>query len=124
MKIEYQVDATVTAVAEEGDPADAIFAALSYHYFQLGASLHGDPHPGIDLVVEHVISSKKVRAKVYKVRLRLRAAADEDVDVEQVRAVVKEKLTEALDSPADGEITEFTATGVAVEGIVPAGSGG
>lgn len=124
MRTEYDVEAVITAVAEDGDPADLVFAALSYNYPQLGASLLGDPHPRVDLAVGHVFSSRRSRNRVWNVRLRLRAAADEDVDVEAVREMVKEKLTEALDSPADGEITEFTATSVAVEGIVPAGSGG
>ena len=121
MKAEYEVDATVKVVAEEGDPADEVFAALSYHYFQLGAHLHGDPHPSIDLVVGHVISSRRSRGRVWKVRLRLRAAADVDVGEEQVRKAVREKIWEAVDSPVDGEITEFTATGVVIDRMEAAG---
>src|ERR1700682_1923879 len=112
MKAEYDVEAVITAVAEEGDPADLVFAALSYNYPQLGARLVGDPHPEVDLVVGHVISSKKGRARVYKVRLRLRAAVDEDLDLEQVRAAVLEKLKEALD-----EATELGVLGVAIDNI-------
>lgn len=123
MKTEYDVDMTVKAVAEGGDPAEEVMAAIGYAYPMLGACLLGDPHPDIELAVWHIISSKRVRASVFEVRLRLRAAADSDVGEEQVRRAVREKLTEALDSPADGEITEFTAVGVMIDRMEAAGRG-
>jgi hypothetical protein len=126
MQVLYDVEALVTAVADERNPADLVLAAIAYHYPQLGARLAGDPRPSVDLAVGQVMESRRVRGRVRvrEVRVRLRARVDEEVAEERVRRAVLEKLSEALDSPADGEITELAATRVAVESIyLPAGVG-
>ena len=39
MRTEYDVNAVITAVAEEGNPAAEVLAAIAYHYPQLGSSI-------------------------------------------------------------------------------------
>jgi hypothetical protein len=41
-----------------------------------------------------------------------------------VRRAVLEKLSEALDSPAEGQINELLVMGVAIESMTPAVTGG
>jgi hypothetical protein len=123
MRVRYDIGAVITAVADR-DPADEVLAALSYHYFQLGAGPLGDPHPAVDLVAGGVISSRHVGGRVFEVRVRVQAAAYEDVLEERVRKAVTEKVEEALDERADGQITGFTAVNLVIESITPAGRDG
>ena len=58
---------------------------------------------------------------MYEVKVRLRARADEEVSQERVRKAVMVKIEEALDSRADGQITEFLATDVVIESLTLAG---
>jgi hypothetical protein len=120
VRAEYIIEAGVTALADD-DPAGAVFAALAYCYPLLGARSLGDPHPHIDLAAGCIVDSRRVAGRVFEVCLRLRARADEEVTEERVRRAVLEKLEESLDSRANGQITEFVATDVVVESMLPAG---
>jgi hypothetical protein len=106
------------AVADAG-PADAVFAAIAYYYPLLVARLLGDPHPSVDLVVGHIVSSEQATGRVWNVRIRLRAAADDEAGVERVRRAVREKLVESQDDRADGQITEFVGVEVRIDRIEP-----
>lgn len=133
MNVEYTIEAVVSAVAED-EPADdervderycgdAVFAALCYHYSALGEYPVGDPHHEVELAVGEVLSSREVAVGVFRVCVRLTAAASRGVPMELVRGKVLEKLREALDNRADGQIDEITVTHVEIDRMVRARNG-
>lgn len=45
MTAEYDIEATVSVVAEDGNPADEVFAGLDYHFAELGTRLSATRTP-------------------------------------------------------------------------------